>query len=200
MGAALLGQARCRSLVPPDPGRLGVPGSTGVPPGFALPPEVAMVSPSRSLSLLLCLLAMPTGGIVAGAEVDREAEERRIRELDAQWVAAVARKDVAAVALFYAPDGRVMPSNAPTARGRAAIAEFWKGLLAMPGISFTFEPRVIKVADSGDLAYDIGVYSLSYDGPRGRVRDEGKYLVVWEKVDGEWKAMADIDNSDRPAP
>jgi ketosteroid isomerase-like protein len=70
----------------------------------------------------------------------------------------------------------------------------------LPGLSFTFQPQTIKVAHSGDLAYEIGTYSLSYDGDQGRVQDMGKYLVVWEKVDGDWKAMVDTDNSDLPAP
>jgi uncharacterized protein (TIGR02246 family) len=134
------------------------------------------------------------------SKADREAEERRIRELGRRWVAAVEKKDVAAISEFYAPEARIMPSNAPTAKGRAAIAEFWKGLLTLPGVSFTFQPQVVKVAEAGDMAYEIGTYSLSFDDPEGRVQDRGKYLVVWEKVNGDWKAMVDIDNSDLPAP
>ena len=29
--------------------------------------------------------------------------------------------------------------------------------------------------------------------------DTGKYVVVWRKIDGKWKAAADIFNSDLPA-
>jgi uncharacterized protein (TIGR02246 family) len=130
---------------------------------------------------------------------DREAEERRIRQLDRQWVAAVSEKDAAAVAEFYAPDARIMPANAPAVRGRAAIAEFWKGLLELPGLDFRFEPQVIKVAEAGDVAYDIGTYSLSHGAAQARVQDRGKYLVVWEKVGGQWKAMVDTFSSDLPA-
>jgi hypothetical protein len=36
--------------------------------------------------------------------------------------------------------------------------------------------------------------------PKGKVlTDTGKYVVVWRKVGGEWKAAADIFNSDLPA-
>jgi ketosteroid isomerase-like protein len=163
-----------------------------------------MSSRSRRVLLFLCLLVLPTGSAPAQGKADpkadRDAEGQRIRELDRRWMAAVERKDSAAIAEFYAPGGRIMPSNAPTAEGHAAIAEFWKRLLALPAIAFTFRPERVKVAEAGDMAYDFGTYSLSYDGPQGRVRDKGKYLVVWEKINGDWKAIVDIDNSDLAEP
>jgi uncharacterized protein (TIGR02246 family) len=163
-----------------------------------------MSSQSRSLPLFLSVLALPTTSASAQgktvSKADREDEEQRIRELDRRWVAAVAKKDAAAISEFYAPEGRIMPSNAPTAKGRVAIAEFWKGLVSLPGVEFSFEPREVKVAEAGDMVYDMGTYFLSYDGPQGRVQDRGKYLVVWERVSGEWKVLVDIDNSDLAAP
>jgi hypothetical protein len=30
------------------------------------------------------------------------------------------------------------------------------------------------------------------------VKDEGKYVVAWKKVDGAWKVAADIFNSNVP--
>jgi len=30
--------------------------------------------------------------------------------------------------------------------------------------------------------------------------DQGKYVVVWKKLHGEWKVLADIFNSDRTSP
>jgi len=30
--------------------------------------------------------------------------------------------------------------------------------------------------------------------------DKGKYIVIWKKVDGEWKYYRDIFNSDLPIP
>jgi uncharacterized protein (TIGR02246 family) len=162
-----------------------------------------MCTRSRSGLLFLCLLALPISSAFAQGKTvlkaDREAEEQRIRQLDRQWVAAVSKKDAVSIVQFYAAEARIMPANAPTARGRAAIAEFWRGFLELPGLDFSFEPQVIKVAEAGDLAYDVGTYSLSHGAAQARVQDRGKYLVVWEKVGGEWKAMVDTFNSDLPA-
>ncbi len=162
-----------------------------------------MSTRSRSGLPFLCLLALPISGAFAQGKTvpkaDRAADEQRIRQLDRQWVAAVSAKDAATIAEFYAPDARIMPANAPAVRGRAAIVEFWKRFLELPGVDLRFEPQVIKVAEAGDLAYDIGTYSLSYGAAQARVQDRGKYLVVWERVSGEWKAMVDTFNSDLPA-
>jgi ketosteroid isomerase-like protein len=109
-------------------------------------------------------------------------------------------KDAEACAAFYADDGRIMPPNAPAAEGPKAIAEVWKGLFQLKDFSLTFEPSRIAVAGAADVAYDIGTYSLSFVGEQGPVQDRGKYVVVWKKVQGDWKVAADIFNSDGPTP
>jgi uncharacterized protein (TIGR02246 family) len=127
---------------------------------------------------------------------DLEAEEQRIRELDVKWLEAMAAKDAEACAAFYADDGRIMPQNAPAAEGPKAIAEVWSGLFQLKDFSLTFEPTRIVVAEAGDMAYDIGTYSLAFTSEEGPVKDRGKYVVVWKKVGGDWKVAADIFNSD----
>jgi uncharacterized protein (TIGR02246 family) len=131
---------------------------------------------------------------------DGKPEHMRIRELNAQWIEAIKAKDVQACTALYADDGRIMPQNAPAAQGAEAIAEVWKGFFQLKEFSLTFEPTRISVAQAGDVAYDIGTYSLAFDSEQGPVRDRGKYVVVWRKVRGDWKVVADIFNSDGPIP
>jgi uncharacterized protein (TIGR02246 family) len=147
-------------------------------------------------------LAMVTGVLLAAmgaARADMSADEQKIRALDQQWVAAVQAKDAAASAGFYAADGALLAQNAPIAKGSAAVAAAWQGLLGMKNIDLTFAPTEVTVSAGGDLAYDIGTYALSFDGDKGPVKDVGKYVVVWKKVDGQWKVAADIFNSDGAA-
>ncbi len=143
---------------------------------------------------LTLLLAVTTG-----EADDRAADAQRIRELGIAWVAAVGAKDLTAIKNIYTSDGLFMAPNAPPAQGRQAIGEAWRGLLELSGIVLTFAPTRIEVSESGDLAYDVGTYALGFDSDSGRVNDRGKYVVVWKKVEGEWKAAADIFNSNLPA-
>ena len=129
-----------------------------------------------------------------------EAADREIRAVIPAWLEAVRRKDTAAIARLYTPDGRFMVPNAPIAEGRAAVAAMWDHLLSLPNAALTFGPTQIEAAASGDLAFEIGTYTLGFDRAAApRVEDRGKYVVVWKRIDGAWKAAADILNSDLPA-
>jgi ketosteroid isomerase-like protein len=68
-----------------------------------------------------------------------------------------------------------------------------------PGFDLTFVPDQIIVSSSGDMALDRGTYRLAI-APDGTTQsDTGKYVVVWRKIGGDWKAAADIFNSNLPA-
>lgn len=149
----------------------------------------------KTAMLVLTLLLAST----SGEADDGAADAQRIRELGAAWVAAVGAKDIAAIQNFYAPDGLFLAPNAPPAQGHQAIGEAWRGLVQLPGMVLTFGATRIEVSKSGDLAYDVGTYALGFDSDSGRVNDHGKYVVVWKKVGGDWKAVADIFNSNLPA-
>ena len=108
-------------------------------------------------------------------------------------------KDAAGIAALYAEDGAVMPPNAPIGKGRPAIQQTWASMMQTPGFDLTFVPEQIIVSSSGDMALDRGTYRLAV-APNGTVKtDTGKYVVVWRKIGSEWKAAADIFNSDLPA-
>lgn len=132
--------------------------------------------------------------VTAGTAVaDPRAEVEAIRELNTKWVAAVAAKDVPWIANLYAENGRFMPPGAPAAEGRDAIKAAWTGMLDAPGPALTFEPTEIHLAGSMDHAYEIGTW-------RTGEQDDGKYVVVWKKHGPVWQVVADIFNSNRPAP
>jgi uncharacterized protein (TIGR02246 family) len=128
------------------------------------------------------------------------AAEKQIRKIDQQWVAAVAKKDPKAIAKFYAADGAILAPGAPIAQGRDAIEKAWAGFVGLKDFSLTFDPTKISVAKAGDMAYEVGVYMLSFKTDKGPVQEKGKYVVVWKKSGNTWKVAADIFNSDGSKP
>jgi uncharacterized protein (TIGR02246 family) len=152
-------------------------------------------------SLMIGMLALGAALLAdPAAAQQRPSDEQRIRQLDRDWVAKVAAKDLAGVVAFYAKDGVLMAPGGPPAEGTAAITEGWRGILGLPNGSLSFAPVKVTVAKSADLAYETGTYSLAFDGPKGRVQDQGKYVVVWKKEAGQWKAAADIFNTNLAPP
>ena len=133
------------------------------------------------------------------AAVDTGADEQAIRGQVDHWLQLVKAKDAAGIAELYAEDGAVMPPNGPIGKGRAAIEQTWASMMGTPGFDLTFVPEQIIVSSSGDMALDRGTYRLAVAPDGTKQTDTGKYVVVWRKIGGEWKAAADIFNSDLPA-
>jgi uncharacterized protein (TIGR02246 family) len=135
----------------------------------------------------------------SAAAVDAAGDEHAIRAQVDHWLQLVKAKDAAGIAALYAEDGAVMPPNAPIGKGRTAIQQTWASMMQTPGFDLTFVPDQIIVSSSGDMALDRGTYRLAV-APNGTAQtDTGKYVVVWRKIGGDWKAAADIFNSDLPA-
>ena len=71
--------------------------------------------------------------------------------------------------------------------------------MSNPGYSLRFGPTKIEVAQSADLAYEIGTFDLTVADQNGKsAASRGEYVVAWKKeANGEWKAAADIFNTDQ---
>lgn len=75
-------------------------------------------------------------------------------------------------------------------------------MMATAGFAVSWEPNRVEVSSAGDMGYTVGAYKLTIHDAQGKpVTDRGKYVTVWQKqLDGTWKVVADIFNSDLPAP
>jgi uncharacterized protein (TIGR02246 family) len=119
-------------------------------------------------------------------------DEAAIRQLDADWGAAVTARDLEWLCALYAPDGGLLWPGAPAVFGAANIRGAWQRLLTTPGLSLGFTPDRIDIA--GDLATDYGAVAMGQTGPSGPETQSAKYLVAWRKVDGRWRVLYDCFN------
>src|ERR1700720_2097415 len=128
--------------------------------------------------------------------------EQALRDIDSQWSAAAAAKDLDKTISYYSDDAIVLPPNEASATTKEAIRNVWKDLLASPGLVVSWKATKVEVAKSGDLACLSGSYEITMNDASGKpVNDHGKYVEVWEKqADGKWKCGTDIWNSDLPLP
>lgn len=147
------------------------------------------------LSVLL-LGCGPNVGSKNSTHDNAAAHEQAIRKTNERWLALIRDHNAAAVSKLYASDGAMLAPGAPIAQGQPALEKAWGGLMQMPGFGLTFKADKIAVASGGDMALDRGTYQLSLSGPKGPTKDVGKYVVVWQNVEGQWKVAADIFNSD----
>ena len=143
--------------------------------------------------------AVRTAAAEAGQTVETAAAEARARimELERTWSGKFGEKDTVWIAERLAENTRIMPPNAEPLVGRDAVRAWWGEMARTEGMRVSWEPVEAHVASSGDMAYDVGTYSMTL--PDGST-DSGKYLVVWVKRDGEWKIAADMFSSNEPLP
>lgn len=125
--------------------------------------------------------------------------EEAIRKMDREFSAAARAGNVDGMMNTYAADAVLMAPNFPAFRGRDAIRQFWSGFVAAGQVDATVEAD--QVIQSCDMAVELGHYALKIT-PKGGgapIEDNGKYVLAWRKIGGQWKAVSDIFNSDRPA-
>ena len=135
------------------------------------------------------------------AATDPSASVDAVRAADTAWAKAAATRNVEATIAFYADDAVAMPPNVAMAMDKGAQRKAWADILT-PGTEISWSPGQIVASSSGDLVYDVGIYTVITKNKKGKTTtDGGKYLSVWKKqADGSWKAEANSWNSDKALP
>jgi ketosteroid isomerase-like protein len=95
------------------------------------------------------------------------------------------------IAKMYAPDALLMPPGATTVMGEDNICKFWQSVLDSGICDVELETLTLDEADTS--VTEVGHYRLHSEES---LVDHGKYVVVWKKVEDEWRLFRDIWNSD----
>jgi ketosteroid isomerase-like protein len=112
------------------------------------------------------------------------------------FIDGATKRDPAMMASVYTDDAIAYPANSEPVKGKAALQGMWKSVLDM-GIA-AVELNTAEVEAAGDLAYETGTYAMKLKD--GTVADRGKYVVVWKRMNREWKLHRDIWTTSLPAP
>ena len=131
------------------------------------------------------------------ADSSTEADSTSIRSEADAWFKAIAAKDIEKTLSFYAADAQYLSAGRPAAATPEARRKLWEQDYATPGFSSDEVTAQIEVARSKDLAFQRGTYVSTMQNEQGQMtKSTGKFLVVWKKQDGRWKAIVDMDNAD----
>ncbi|MEO8678704.1 MAG: DUF4440 domain-containing protein [Vicinamibacterales bacterium] len=96
---------------------------------------------------------------------------------------------------MYTVTAEILPQNLPVTAGSEAIRAMFRSFWDADLVEIALVTR--EVTGTAEWAYEVGTYVLR--SSKGVQEDEGKYLVIWQKVNGKWKLHRDIFNTDRPA-
>jgi uncharacterized protein (TIGR02246 family) len=158
--------------------------------------ESMMRAQGMSCRLLLVAVALTT---LAQTGAGQTKDQRAIRALGDEWQKDIAADNVDRIVALHAPDAVLMFSNAPLAKGSDAVRSLYSEMVKTPGLVLHWIPTRIDVT-SPTTATEYGTYTESYDGPNGKLRDAGNYVVIWRKIDGQWRIALDAPSTTTPLP
>jgi ketosteroid isomerase-like protein len=140
----------------------------------------------RLLTILALWVLLPTA-VMAGEP------RTHIDEALVKFVAAINAGDGATVASFYSEDAALFPPGGERVDGRSAIQTFWQGAIDS-GMKID-DLHAVEVEARGDMAGEIGVFTLSVPGDSGPTKVAGKYIVIWKRTGHTWQLHRDIWNT-----
>lgn len=125
-----------------------------------------------------------------------EFEKTALIETSREWARIVATGDLERALSFWSDDALVMPPGQPPIVGKAAIREYVRQMMAIPGFSITWEPEQANVAGTGDVGFLVERNRVTVNDSSGTLREQfGKAVTVWRKdATGAWKCVVDIWN------
>jgi uncharacterized protein (TIGR02246 family) len=124
--------------------------------------------------------------------------ESLIRDLDQDFVTSFNTGNYDQVAALFAQDGAFMAPHHDPAYGPKAVERLLRQFAESGYEDLRLE--TLRVEASGDLAMEIGRYSVAIRQPDGTIlADRGKYVKAWRRL-GAWLIVADCWSSNLPAP
>ena len=119
----------------------------------------------------------------AFAETNAELKEQ-VRQSEIAFAKTMADRDHAAFTSFVADEAVFFGRTVQ--RGKAAVAEAWKGLYEGPTAPFSWTPDTVEVLDSGTLGLSSGPV---FDAAGKRM---GTFSSIWRREkDGRWRVIFD---------
>lgn len=152
------------------------------------------------ISILGVLLI--TGCTPPAEEIDISKEEEAIRNLSDQWNNAIREKNNGTIMNMFSEEAVFMLYGMPIVEGKEAIKklqESWLSDTAVLHSTLEFKNEVTEVSSSGDFAYIRATQRLKHNTPDGPVEEVSKWITIWKKMDGEWKAIVVVGNQDNPS-
>ncbi len=116
-----------------------------------------------------------------------------IDETLVKFVAAYNAGDAATVASFYTENAVLLTPGGERVDGRAAIQAFWQGAIDS-GMKID-DLHAVEVEARGNMAGEMGVFTLIVPGDAGPTKVGGKYIVIWMRSGQTWQLHRDIWNT-----
>ena len=136
----------------------------------------------------------------AAPAVDLAAEEQAVRARSAEWLRLVQARDAAGIMATIPTADPMTMFDGEVRKGMAEIqAGLEQDIADAKNAVINWTTDEVHVAASGDMAYELGTTTADPDGDGKEPATTSKYVTVWRKVDGQWRAAVDAGTEIKPA-
>ena len=120
-------------------------------------------------------------------------DEESIRACRAQSNAALARRDVDAIASFWTEEIHVTSSMSSQLCGVEANRRLYQDLFASrPDTLYIRTPSEVVVMPAWQVALEAGEWVGTWTDPDGAVRVSGRYMAQWLRGAAGWRIQAEL--------
>lgn len=152
-------------------------------------------------SISLCIFSChsnntekPSSQTAVDSAFDKQWARSFIDSINAKFSEQIASGDSVSLASHYWPDAELLLDNSEVVKGRDILPAWGSAIrMGVKEMSFT----TTDITGSTTFIIETGNYEMK--GEHQSVIDRGKYVVVWEKRNGEWKLYRDIGSTSMPA-
>ena len=129
--------------------------------------------------------------------LDMEKAKADIQAMEDAFAAAEKAKDADAVVAYYADDAISYSRNKPPASGKAAIKEYIAQQIAKDTTGNYNVYKVVDLFGEGNMLVEVGSWTVL--DPSGAKVDEGHYMSYFQKRDGKYVCVRDMNVTSTPA-
>ena len=126
--------------------------------------------------------------------LDKKWARSFVDSINEKFSEQIALGDSTGLASHYWPDAELLLDNSEVVRGKD-IVNAWGAAIRMGIKEMKFSTT--DITGSPTYIIETGQYEIK-DGSKSLL-DRGKYVVVWENRNGEWRLYRDIGSTSMPA-
>lgn len=145
----------------------------------------------KTICVVVCVFFTSTSIAWSHQHTIATAIDRVNQELES----ALAASSAVRAAAIYTNEAQLLPPNSPIVSGNENIINFWQGAINQGVGGADLETVELDII-SKDKAIEVGTFVIK--NKEGIAIDNGKYLIIWQKENDQWKYHRDIWNSSNP--
>jgi ketosteroid isomerase-like protein len=147
----------------------------------------------KLISFLLILLAI----VMFNCQSSKKSDANAIRKQSNQWDDYIRAKDIDKISNLLSSDAIGLYAEEPIRIGAEGFRKSNEGFFAKNIDFSSWNTKIDTIIVSDNLGYNIGNYHYSMNINGKPVENNGKWVTIYKKINGQWKVAVDAGTDDK---